>query len=353
MTTEKLRELGSRTESVSREACDAVMRHWDSIAKPIDGLGMFERIIARIGAIQRSEKVTVAKRTLLVFISDNGIVEEGVSQCGQEVTHKVAEAMGSGCSTVCRMADIAEVTVHPVDIGMCGGRIEGIEDKRIRDGSRNFAKEPAMTMQETLDAIEAGYNAALSLHETGTRILLLGEMGIGNTSTATAVSCALLNIMPDDVTGRGAGLSDDRAEHKCRVIGNALRKYRPDPDDVMGILSTFGGYDIAAMIGAILAGAICHMPVIADGLITLTAVLAAERLFPGTVNVCIASHNPREPLGKIILKELDLSAPIDADMALGEGTGAVLLMPLLDVCMNLYDEGLKFEGLKMDAYERQ
>ena len=178
-------------------------------------------------------------------------------------------------------------------------------------------------------------------------------MGIGNTSTSTAVSCALLNIMPDDVTGRGAGLSDEKKEHKRRVIGNALRKYRPEQDDVMGILSTFGGYDIAAMVGAILAGAICHMPVIADGLITLTAVLAAERLFPGTGDVCIASHNPREPLGKIILKELNLQAPVDADMALGEGTGAVLLMPMLDVCMNLYDEGLRFEGLKMDAYERQ
>ena len=165
MTKEKLKKLGNSIEPVSREAYDAVMRHWDSIAKPIDGLGLFERIIARIGAIQRTEDVSVGHRTLLVFISDNGIVKEGVSQCGQEVTHKVAEAMGRGCSTVCRMADIAGVTVHPVDIGMCGERVEGIEYRRIRDGSRSFAKEPAMTMQETLDAIEAGYETALSLYE--------------------------------------------------------------------------------------------------------------------------------------------------------------------------------------------
>jgi nicotinate-nucleotide--dimethylbenzimidazole phosphoribosyltransferase len=352
MTIEELKKRGSGLKPVSSRAYEAVMKHWDSIAKPVDGLGIFERMIARIGSIQDTEKVTVKNRSLIVFLSDNGIVSEGVSQSGQEVTCKVARAMADNRSTVCMMAEQAKVTVYPVDVGMCGEKIAGIKDLRVRSGSRNFAKEPAMTLEETLDAMDAGYREAVKLHEEGTDILLLGEMGIGNTSTSTALSCVLLGISPDEVTGYGAGLSDEMIRHKSRVISKAVNRYNLSCDDIPGILSTFGGYDIAAMVGAILAGAECRMPVIADGLITLSAVLTAQKLFPGVRDYCIASHVPKEPMGRRILKELDLEAPIAADMALGEGTGAVLLMPLLDVCMNLYDNGIRFDGLNMDAYKR-
>ncbi len=352
MTKEELIKIGNDIGPVSSDAYDAVMKHWDSIAKPIEGLGLFERIIARIGSIKNTENVILKNRTLLIFLADNGIVEEGVSQCGQEVTHKVAQAMSRESSTVCVMAEKAGVNVHPVDVGMCGEKIPGIKDLRIRNGSRNFAKEPAMTMQETLDAIEKGFNEAVGICKEGADILLLGEMGIGNTSTATAVGCALLGLSPEEFTGRGAGLSDEKKAHKCGVISKALRKYDIQKDEVLKILATFGGYDIAAMTGAVIGGALCHTPVVADGLITLCAVLTAQRLFPGSKDHCIASHVPGEPLGRRILKELELSAPISADMALGEGTGAVLLMPLLDVCMNLYDKGQRFGGLDIDAYKR-
>ncbi|MCR4806344.1 MAG: nicotinate-nucleotide--dimethylbenzimidazole phosphoribosyltransferase [Lachnospiraceae bacterium] len=352
MTVEGLKDLAKKTEPVNREAYDAVIRHWDSIAKPLDGLGMFERLTARIGSIQGREDISVKNKSLLLFLSDNGVVEEGVSQCDSEVTHKVGQAMAQGLSTVCMMAERAGVSVHPVDIGMKGDHIEGIIDKRIRDGSRNFAKEPAMTIDETLEAIETGYEEAIRLYKEGTDILLLGEMGIGNTTTSTAVACAILKLDPTQMTGRGAGLDIEQSQHKGRVIENALRKYDLCQDDIIGILTTFGGYDIAAMTGAIAGGAHCHMPLVTDGLITLCAALTAEKLFPGTKDHCIASHVPKEPMGAHILKELGLFAPIDAGMALGEGTGGVLLMPLLDVCLSLYDKGLPFEGLKMDPYKR-
>ncbi|MCR5507123.1 MAG: nicotinate-nucleotide--dimethylbenzimidazole phosphoribosyltransferase [Lachnospiraceae bacterium] len=352
MTYEELKKIGKKMIGPERAVYDEVIRKWDHIAKPIDGLGKFEKIIARIGAIQHNKKVKTENRTLIVFLSDNGIVDEGVSQCGQEVTVSVAKAMSEGRSTVCVMADKANVKVHAVDVGMAGERINGIKDLRIRNGSRNFAKEPAMSMQETLDAIKAGYDTALNVIKAGADIILLGEMGIGNTSTSTALSCAILNTDPLTLTGHGAGLGSERAEHKRRVISDALAACDHDRNDIPGLLSIFGGYDIAAMTGAILASATECTPVVADGLITLTAVLVAERMFPGIKDICIASHEPREPMGRLIMRELDMEAPIDADMALGEGTGAVLLMPLIDVCKNLYDNGIEFDGLGVKAYKR-
>ena len=369
---------------LKKEKYDAVMAHWDSIAKPIDGLGDFEHIIARIGAITGTAEPGIGRRTLLVFLSDNGIVDEGVSQSKSDVTHAVAWSMSRDESTVCVMARRAGVDVLPVDIGMTGEPVDGIEYHRIRSGTRSFALEPAMTYGETTQAIETGRRmaarviegSAKALHKNtvedslpGCDILLLGEMGIGNTSTATAVSCAMLGMAPDDVVGRGAGLSSDILKHKCEVISDALHKYgylsedgcsadmennkRGAADKALEVLATLGGYDIAGMVGAIMEAYDRHVPVILDGLITLSAVLVAERMKPGIKDVCIPSHFPREPMGQRILKELGFSrAPIDAGLALGEGTGAVLLMPLLDVCMHLYDYGTRFEGMKLSAYER-
>ena len=287
-----------------------------------------------------------------MFLSDNGIVEEGVSQSGSCVTHSVAEAMAEGRSTVCVMAGEAGTKVFPVDIGMKGDPVDGITYRRIRSGTGNFLKEPAMTMDEVNAAIEAGCDLIRQLKEEGNSIILLGEMGIGNTTTATALSCALLSLDPFEVTGHGAGLDDAGLLHKCRVIGEALDRYVYDSMDTLRILSLFGGFDIAAMTGAIKAGAELHVPIVLDGLITLTAALIAERLYKGSSRVCIASHTPREAAGREIMKELDLRAPVDADLALGEGTGAVLLMPQLDVCMALYDTGSSFDSIGVESYKR-
>jgi nicotinate-nucleotide--dimethylbenzimidazole phosphoribosyltransferase len=333
-------------------AYEACIRKWDTLAKPIDGLGKYEKIIAGIGGIQRTDCPSVKKRTLIVFLADNGIVEEKVSQSGPEVTHKVAEAMSIGRSTVCVMAKEAGVRVLPVDVGMKGESVPGVEDRRIRDGSRNFLKEPAMTQDEAMRAIEAGYQVAASVKKSGDGLILLGEMGIGNTSTATALSCAMLSADPFESTGSGAGLPDEFIMHKREVIKEALGKYSYDPGNAFEVLSIFGGYDIAAMVGVIKAAAELNIPVVTDGLITLAAAFVAERMYPGAKDVCIASHDPREPMGKRLTRELGLQPVISADMALGEGTGAVLLVPQLDVCMALYNDGLRFEGLGIEAYER-
>mgnify|MGYP002856085304 CR=1 FL=1 len=339
---------------------DAVMAHWDSLAKPIDGLGDLERIVAQIGSIRQTDTPCIDHRTLLLFLSDNGIVAENVSQSESSVTHNVAEAMSRRESTVCVMAEKAGVDLLPVDIGMIGDPVPGITYRRIREGTRDFAVEPAMTMDETKKAIDIGREmAALAIDggvsKVGCDVLLLGEMGIGNTSTATAVSCALLGLSPFDMAGHGAGLSERLIEHKKKILSDALKKYDFNPEDAIEVLSIFGGYDIAGMTGAILEAAKRHVPVILDGLITLSAALVAARLATDIdiASFCIPSHFPREPMGQHLIHALGYEkAPIDAGIALGEGTGAVLLMPLLDVCMHLYYHGQCFERLSLQPYER-
>ncbi len=325
---------------------------WDTIAKPLDGLGDYEGIISRIAAIRGIEHPAINNRSLLIFLSDNGIVEEGVSQSTSEVTRSVAFAMAHGRSTVCVMAREAKVSVIPIDLGIKGGPISGITDKRIADGTRNFLKGPAMTEEETMSAINAGFEAVSLEADKGTDLILLGEMGIGNTTTATAVSCALTGLDPAAFTGRGAGGGKDLIAHKTSVIAQALKKYDFDPKDALRILSLFGGFDIAAMTGAVFAGAKYGIPVVLDGLITLSALLTAETLSPGIKDFIIPSHTPKEPMGRHILTHLDLKAPIDADLALGEGTGGVLLIPQLDLCLALFNEGERFSDLKIKEYHR-
>ena len=349
------------TNGSDKKYYDAVMAHWDSLAKPIEGLGDLERIVAQIGHIQHTDTPCIDHRTLLVFLSDNGIVAENVSQSNSSVTHSVAEAMSCGRSTVCVMSEKAGVDVLPVDIGMKGDPVPGIVYRRIREGSRDFYTESAMTLDETKQAIDTGREmASFAIDDDGSKgagcdILLLGEMGIGNTSTATALGCALLGLDPREMVGRGAGLSQPQVEHKKNILSDALKKHEFNPDDTLKVLSIFGGYDIAGMVGAILEASKRHVPVILDGLITLSAALTASCLYNDAdiTDFCIPSHFPHELMGQRLIQELGYKkAPIDAGIALGEGTGAVLLMPLLDVCMHLYYNGQRFEALDLEPYER-
>ena len=350
MTRAQLFDIGKSLDIQDKGAQDAICRNWDRVAKPIDGLGLYETIIARIGGIQGTSDPKVERRSLLLFFSDNGIAQNGVSQSDISVTHKVAVSTANGTSVACLMAHKANIDVVPIDIGMVGDIVPGIENLRIGDGTKSFLQSDAMTMDQTLDAIEVGFNKVEDLKKKGLDLILLGEMGVANTTTATAVGCALLKKDPMLFTGYGAGLSEMAREKKASVIAEGIRLH--GSDDPLKVLSALGGFDIAAMVGAIIAGAKLHVPVVLDGLVTYAAALVAETLFPGIKAVMIAAHRPKEPMGKLMMGVLGLRSPIDADLALGEGTGAILLVPQLDVSIELYRHGLSFDGLGMDSYRR-
>ncbi|MCI5856908.1 MAG: nicotinate-nucleotide--dimethylbenzimidazole phosphoribosyltransferase [Agathobacter sp.] len=337
-------------EAVRRQ----VIQNWDRIAKPLDGLGGFEKMIAGIGAICGSDRIDISKRAVIILCADNGIVEEGVSQTGQEVTAAVAGLMGKDLSSVGKMAQVAGVDTIPVDIGINSAvtDLKGVKNRRIANGTANFSKAPAMTEEQTVKAIATGIELVFSCKEAGYRILATGEMGIGNTTTSSAVAAALLKCDAQKVTGRGAGLSDAGLIRKQEVIRAAIEKYDLYHVDAFEILKTVGGLDIAGLTGVCIGGAICHLPIVLDGVISMVAALVAERLFPGVREYLIPSHKGKEPAVKLLTKELRLAPVIDAGMALGEGTGAVMLFPLLDMALAIYNSGSTFSNSKIEQYER-
>ena len=330
-----------------------IKKNWDSLAKPLDGLGMFETIFARIGAMQGNIVPDIRRKAVLVMCADNGIVEEHISQSGQEVTAAVTANLGIHNTSVCKMAKKAGAEVIPVDIGVnTETEFSGVRECKVRMGTRNFREEPAMTEAEAEQAIAVGMELVRECKEAGYTLLGTGEMGIGNTTTSAAMAAALLGVSAETVTGRGAGLSDAGLLHKQQIVQEALEKYRLTKEEPMRILCTVGGLDIAGLCGVFLGGAKYHVPIVADGVISAVAALTAERLAPGTREYVIPSHRGKEPASDLLMRELQLNPVIDAGLALGEGTGAVMMFSLLDLAMTLYESGATFGDFEIEQYER-
>ena len=324
-------------------------KRWDSIAKPLNSLGIFEKILTGIAGTQRTPAITLQGRTLIVFCSDNGIVAENVSQTGQDVTAKVAANLACEKATAAIFCREADVKILPVDVGM-------IHDVDIRTekqayGTKNFAAEDAMTREEALKTIETGIRLAKERAEAGDHILMIGEMGIGNTSTSSAVASVLLQVPVSEITGRGAGLSDSGLAHKREVLTQAIKERRPDPSDPVDVLAKVGGFDIAAMTGLILGAAALKIPVILDGFISAVGALAAVRMCPAAGDCLVPSHSSSEPGADVVLNALQMQAPVQANMRPGEGCGAVLLLKILDMILHIYQEMPTFEDIAIEAYQ--
>lgn len=330
----------------------AAVRHWDTVAHPLHSLGMLEDLIVTIAGAQHTEKVHLHKKAVIAMCADNGVVEEGVTQSGQEITALVAENMGSGTSSVCTMAKVADAKVFPVNVGIAADIVsENVINRCIRRGTRNFTKEPAMTREECIKAILVGVEMVERLSKEGYDLIATGEMGIGNTTTSAALISVLLGEEPERVTGRGAGLTSEGLSRKVDAIYRGIQINQPNHDDPIDVLHKVGGLDIAGLVGVFLGGARYHVPIIIDGLISSVAALIAVRLCPHVKGYLIPSHQSAEPAGKMVLEELELSAIINGRLCLGEGTGAVCLMPLLHMALTMYRDMSSFEGYHMDAYE--
>ncbi|OUQ82589.1 nicotinate-nucleotide--dimethylbenzimidazole phosphoribosyltransferase [Flavonifractor sp. An10] len=334
------------------EAMGRAKARWDSIAKPLGSLGALEDAVIRIAGMTGSPDVDISKRAVVVMCADNGVVAEGVTQTGQEVTAIVAENMSTGDTSVCAMSRAAGAEVVPVDIGtvtpLKGARIR---QKCVRRGTANMTQGPAMSREEAVQAILAGVEIARELRGRGVKLLATGEMGIGNTTTSSALAAVLLNRPVEDMTGRGAGLSSEGLQRKIRAIETAVRVNRPDPGDVLDVLHKVGGLDIAGLAGVFLGGALCRTPVLVDGFISSVAALVAARLCPQCKDYMLGSHASEEPASQLVLSELNLRPFLYAGMRLGEGTGAVAVMPLLDMGLAVYREMTTFEDTNIEAYQ--
>ncbi|MDO5331353.1 MAG: nicotinate-nucleotide--dimethylbenzimidazole phosphoribosyltransferase [Bacillota bacterium] len=326
-------------------------RVWDSIAKPLKSLGIFEAQISKLAAAQGNVYPKISSPRVLVFCADNGVVEEGVSQSGHEVTTAVAKAISAGESNVNIFAKRAGADVECYDVGM----IDNIDIPTMKNanGTANISKGPAMSKEDCVYAIEVGINAVEKAKSDGVNIIAIGEMGIGNTTTSSAIIAAITGTNPSIITGRGSGLSDAGLEKKITVIKKSIEINMPKSNDGLDVLSKLGGFDIAAMCGVCLGGAAMGIPIILDGVISQAAAMCACRIMPAVKDYLIASHVSREAAGKLVLDDLGLKAPICADMALGEGTGAVLLLSLLPSILDVYSGKHSFDSIGVDQYVPQ
>lgn len=330
-----------------------IKRNWDKIAKPLDSLGRLEEIVCKIGAAQETSHPKAEKSVVLVLCADNGIVEEGVSQSGQEVTRICARNIAAGKTAVGVMAEHSGTEIITADFGInYGEKIPGLLDLRIRNGTRNFLKERAMTESEAEKAIQNGMELVKRCKDFGFDIICAGEMGIGNTTTSSAVASSILKCAPEEVTGRGAGLDDARLKKKIAVIKSAIEKNSLYEKSAFEILQTVGGFDIAGLAGVYLGAKKYKIPVVLDGAISLTAALVAEELEKGTSDYLIPSHKSREPLAVKTAEKLGLEPVLDANMALGEGTGAVLMIDIIKSALAVYNKCVPFEESGVAQYRR-
>ena len=332
---------------MDQEGPAAARRHWDAVAKPLNGLGQLEEVIARMAGTAPLKREV--RKCVVPFCADNGVVAEGVTQTDSSVTAVVAGNMLTGAASVCCMGRVAGAAVLPVDAGMLT-EVPGMRSIKVSRGTANLAGEPAMTRRQCLAVLLAGLELAGELAEEFD-ILAAGEMGIGNTTTSSAVAAALLERPAAEMTGKGAGLSDEGLRRKIEVIDRALARHRPEPGDPVDVISKVGGYDIAAMTGFYLGCALHRVPAVMDGFISTVAALAAVRLCPAAGDALIASHLSAEPGAGPGMEALGLRPLLRLGRALGEGTGAVSVMPLIDMALRVYFDMPSFDNAGIEAYQ--
>lgn len=349
MTLEMVRQSIHPADEVSIEAAKS---RWMSVAKPLFSLGKLETAIIQIAGIKGNSQFELKKRGLVIMCADNGVVEEGVTQTGQEVTAIVADNFTKKAASVAIMSEIAGTDLFPVDIGMAVDVPSVTKpEQKVAYGTKNFAKEPAMTKEEVWQAMLVGIQVVKALSNQGYQILATGEMGIGNTTTSSAVAAVLLERSAEEVTGKGAGLTNAGLENKINVIEHAIQMHKPEKDDVLDVLAKVGGLDIAGLAGVFLGGALYHIPVVVDGFISAVAALCAVKLVPDTVDYILPSHVSKEPAGQMLLDALGVSPFLTCDMCLGEGSGAVAVFPLLEMGLKVYLQMGTFEEASIEKYE--
>ena len=348
----KLEEYIGQIRPFDQKAADAAWDWRDSLCKPLRGMGMLEEMIVQLAGIYGTEKIDSLNPVVVIMGADNGVVAEGVSQTGSEVTAQVLENMGERISSVCIMSRVEGLEVIPVNIGMfTDGKHPRIWNRPVRYGTGNIAKEPAMTREEADRAIVTGIEVVKELCGQGYRMIVTGEMGIGNTTPSSAIASVLLSKDPAEVTGRGAGLSSQALEHKIEVIRQAIAVNQPDKDDILDVVAKVGSLDIAGMIGCYIGGAVMGVPVLIDGFISSIAAYCAAKLSPACRPYMVATHCSAEPAGQMMLDALGMKAPIQAGMHLGEGTGAVTAYSLYKYALALYNGLPSFKEAKVEQYQ--
>lgn len=341
-----LEETCAVVRPVCREAGADAQARLDHKTKPRGSLGRLEELACQLASIYGTADPLLPSKAVVVMAGDHGVAVEEVSAYPQEVTGQMVRNFAGGGAAINVMARQQQARVVVVDMGTKtpANGLPQVLSRRLGPGTANMTAGPAMRREMAVRALEVGIALAAELHESGVGLLGVGEMGIANTTSASAITAVFLGKTPDEVTGKGTGLAPDRIGRKVHVIGKALAVNRPDLADPIDVLAKVGGFEIAGLAGAILGAAARKVPVILDGFITGAAALVAVGLCPRAREYLIAAHRSPEPGHALILRHLNLQPLLDLDMRLGEGTGAVLAMSLVEASLRILREMATFDG---------
>jgi nicotinate-nucleotide--dimethylbenzimidazole phosphoribosyltransferase len=323
--------------------------HLDNLTKPLGSLGRLEDIAARLVSIRKGDPGWPLTKAAYVFAADHGIVAEGVSAYPKEVTRQMVLnflAEGAAINVLARLHH-AELTIVDVGVDADFGDLPGLLQRKIRFGTRNMLHEPAMTEDEMLRALQIGLELATGAQEKRQTLIGVGEMGIGNTTAASVITAVLTGQPPAVVTGKGTGLENRAHEHKISVVDAVIQKHfgkapRISDAQPLEVLRRVGGLEIAAMVGFVLGTARYQIPVITDGFISTTAAALACAVEPRVKEYLFAGHCSEEPGHRFLLEYLGLDPILTLDMRLGEGTGAVLAIPIIESALRLYSDMATF-----------
>ena len=344
---ELLKKILDQISPIKNELKIKTQERLDSLTKPLGSLGMLEEEAKNVIAITENEKFQIKKKVIFVLAGDHGVVKESVTGYPQEVTAQMVYNFVRGGAAINVLARHVDAKVVVVDMGVAADLDEAsdkIVNKKINYGTKNFAEGPAMSKDEAISTIEAGIEVFEQELKNGIDIVGCGDMGIGNTTTSSAIVSALTGAPVEQVTGRGTGIDDEMLAHKIEVIKKALAKHNPDSTDPIDVLSKVGGFEIGGIAGIVLAAAAHKIPILLDGFISSAGALIAYKLQPNVKDYFIASHLSVERGHQIILEVLDKRPLLNLDLRLGEGTGAALAMPLIEASLKILNEMASFTG---------
>ncbi|HLJ86146.1 MAG TPA: nicotinate-nucleotide--dimethylbenzimidazole phosphoribosyltransferase [Candidatus Angelobacter sp.] len=349
---ERIRQLIKEIESPKHAWRQQAQEHLDRLTKPLGSLGMLEEIAARLASIQETDEPHIDRKAIYVFAADHGITDEGVSAYPREVTQQMVINFLNGGAAINVIARKAAAKVIVVDVGVDAEFPEepGLVREKVRRGTSNMLNTPAMTEAELEAALQVGLRLAGQAKKQGFDLIGVGEMGIGNTTSASAITAALTGKAPADVTGCGAGLSRPAVRHKIEIVEAVLQKHNllpPAVPDPLRILRCVGGLEIAAMTGMVLGAAKEHIACVIDGFISTSAAALAFTLQPKVRDYLFAGHQSEEPGHQVLLEKIGLIPLLNLNLRLGEGTGAVLAFHLLETAVKIYNEMATFASAKV------
>lgn len=342
---DKFRQVMKQIQPIDVTLSTQVQERLDQLTKPRGSLGQLEELALRCAVILRQVRPRVDKKTLFLCCADHGVCEEGVSAYPRTVTAQMVYNFLRGGAAISVLARQFGIAVHIVDIGVdhdFAPHLSGLIQRKIGRGTANFARGPAMSAAAAVRAIEVGIELARTAVSDGAQVLGIGEMGIGNTTAATALLSALGDFAPEDLAGVGTGIDEETRRRKVAVVCKALARNHPRSVDPLGCLMRVGGYEIACMVGICLAGAALRVPVVIDGFIATAAAWTAYALCPAVKDYCLFAHLSAEQGHARVLEALRVRPLLDLEMRLGEGTGAALGMSLVETSLRLLDEMATF-----------